>query len=154
MIIWFTGQPFSGKTTLANTLIDYLENMRNRRICYIDGDDLRKIIRNKDYSETGRRFNVEVAQSIAIAAESQSHISDTVVSMVSPYREQREFLKKTHNVREIYLTSKRVRSENYVVSNYEPPLVNFLQIDTDSTDIEKSLKLIINYIDTPICYDV
>ena len=55
MIIWFTGQPGSGKTTLANELILNLKrNSPEKKVINIDGDDLRSISKNKDYSKEGR----------------------------------------------------------------------------------------------------
>jgi adenylylsulfate kinase len=53
MIYWFTGQPGAGKTTLAKKLVEYL-NVGNT--IHIDGDDLRDIFKNKDYSENGRGY--------------------------------------------------------------------------------------------------
>ena len=52
MIIWLTGQPASGKTTLAKGIIKTLkENNQNIKIINLDGDDLRAINKNKDYSK-------------------------------------------------------------------------------------------------------
>ena len=50
MIYWFTGQPGAGKTTLAKHLMD---NLGEDNPIHIDGDDLRDIFQNKDYSELG-----------------------------------------------------------------------------------------------------
>ena len=59
MIYWFTGQPGHGKTVLAKALNEkYFEN----KAFHVDGDDLREIFDNKDYSEAGRRKNIELAQ--------------------------------------------------------------------------------------------
>ena len=58
MIIWFTGQPGSGKTTLANELILNLKrDFPDKKLINIDGDDLRSISKNKDYSKEGRIKN-------------------------------------------------------------------------------------------------
>ena len=47
MIIWLTGQPGSGKTTLANLLVQSLEKKStNLKIINLDGDDLRSINKN------------------------------------------------------------------------------------------------------------
>ena len=48
MIIWLTGQPGSGKTTLANMLMKVLSDNRNSNLINLDGDDLRKINKNED----------------------------------------------------------------------------------------------------------
>ena len=68
MIIWLTGQPGSGKTTLACNIIEKIENENsNRKIINIDGDDLRHISSNQDYSKEGRIKNISTAISIAIS---------------------------------------------------------------------------------------
>ena len=59
MILWLTGQPGSGKTTLANEFIDYIKKDNPAiKIINIDGDDLRNISKNKDYSKEGRIRNI------------------------------------------------------------------------------------------------
>ena len=63
MIYWFTGQPGAGKTTLAKQLKDYLHPSN---VILVDGDDIRDIFQNKDYSENGRRKNIEKAQDISL----------------------------------------------------------------------------------------
>ena len=58
MVIWFTGQPGSGKTTLAEELITRL-NQPN--IIHIDGDEIRKTLARTtadDYSQDGRFRNI------------------------------------------------------------------------------------------------
>jgi adenylylsulfate kinase len=126
MIYWFTGQPGAGKTTLAKHLVNYFENIN---VIHIDGDDLRDIFQNKDYSETGRRKNIERAQDIARFMSEKGY--DVVVSLVSPYRDQREEFKLNTSVIEIYVHTTEDRGrEQYHVKDYEPPLENFIDIDT------------------------
>ena len=96
MIYWFTGQPGAGKTTLARQLKDYL--FPNNTII-VDGDDIRDIFQNKDYSETGRRKNIEKAQDISLFLNSKGF--DVIVSLVSPYKDQRDEFKNKHNVLEL-----------------------------------------------------
>ena len=78
MIYWFTGQPHSGKTTLANLLKEKWLPHAFR----IDGDEMRELFSNKDYSEKGRRANIDAAQKIAHYLHNQG--KDVIVSLVSP----------------------------------------------------------------------
>ena len=142
MIYWFTGQPGAGKTTLAKHLVTYFEN---KNVIHIDGDDLRDIFQNKDYSEFGRRKNIERAQDIAQFMSQKGF--DVIVSLVSPYRDQREEFKNNNQVKEIYVhtTDERGR-ENFHVNDYETPNNNFIDIDTTNrkevdTFIELTVKL-------------
>ena len=136
MIVWFTGQPGSGKTTLAERFINdkllWFMRMNRRDIIHIDGDDLRESIHNKDYSEKGRRENINLAMNIARFMDNKGFT--VVVSLVSPYRDQREELKMERNIGEFYLHTTEIRGkEDYFVENYEPPLHNFTDIDTNKT---------------------
>ena len=136
MIVWFTGQPGSGKTTLAERFINdkllWFMRMNRRDIIHIDGDDLRESIHNKDYSEEGRRENIKLAMNIARFMENKGFT--VVVSLVSPYRDQREELKMERNIGEFYLHTTDIRGkEDYFVDNYEPPLHNFTDINTNKS---------------------
>ena len=142
MIYWLTGQPGSGKTTLANNLLDHFGK---EKTMIIDGDDLRQIFDNKDYSEIGRRKNIERAQDIALFMDKKGY--DVIVSLVSPYKDQRDELKKRADVVEFYLHTTEDRGRNqYHVSNYEPPTENFFDIDTtnrtDTSTYYEVLKII------------
>ena len=140
MIVILTGQPNSGKTTLAYALKKHMP-------CSIilDGDELRQVLDNKDYSVAGRKKNITVASSFAKIVSSNNVIA--ILALVNPFRELREELKNdiNFNVKEIYLHSTRTR-EGKMVSYYEPPLNNYLDIDTDKHTIEESIKLILDYI--------
>jgi len=54
MIYWFYGQPGAGKTTLARALKEHLEYNNHRVVQHIDGDEMRSIFNNTDYSKEGR----------------------------------------------------------------------------------------------------
>lgn len=126
MIYWFTGQPASGKTTLVNNLVD---DFGRDKTIIIDGDDLRDIFENKDYSENGRRKNIERAQDIAHFLNKKGFT--VLVSLVSPYKDQRDDFKKKSDVVEIYVHTTEDRGRNhYHVKEYEPPTENFIDLDT------------------------
>lgn len=142
MIYWFTGQPGSGKTTLAKHLYTYLTSDNKGGVIIIDGDDLRDIFQNKDYSENGRRKNIERAQEIAKFLNIKGYT--VIVSVVSPYRDQREFFKKTNSVVEIYVhtTDERGR-ENFHVRDYQPPSEDYVDIDTtNKKEVDSFIELI------------
>ena len=65
MIYWFTGQPGAGKTVLGTKLKEFLQTEKRnwrRDVFHIDGDDLRALTLNADYSEQGRIQNIKSAQ--------------------------------------------------------------------------------------------
>jgi len=148
MIYWMTGQPGSGKTTLSKLLIEYLEQKSDTKIFHVDGDNLRLLTLNKDYSQTGRVKNVEGAQKISHYLHNEGY--DVVVSVVSPYKWQRDELKQLlkSDILEIYVhTASERERDTFKVSDYEPPTENFLDIDTTDGEIQQSLQKIINKID-------
>lgn len=139
MIYLFTGQPHAGKTTLANHLKTALTLRNGFKLIYIvDGDDLRRIINNKDYSEQGRRTNIGQAMAIAKYLDDANY--DVIVSLVSPYKDLREELKASNEVIEIYVHTTDIRGrEAFHVSDYEPPTENYIDIDTTGVDVLISL---------------
>jgi hypothetical protein len=125
MIYWFTGQPSSGKTVLSKALKENLEIKFYKNVFHIDGDDIREIFDNKDYSKDGRYKNIILAQQITKFLHLKGY--DVVVSLVSPYKELRENFKKElgTNIKEIYLHTTEIRGrEQYHTLDYEPPIVN------------------------------
>ena len=147
MIYWLTGQPAHGKTTLAKMLVEYFEKNNLSKVFHIDGDDLRSLTKNKDYSEQGRIDNVKGAQKIAHYLHNQGYT--VVVSLVSPFRWQREefkdFLDK--NIVEFYIHTNKIRErENFRVDYYEEPVKNFINVDTTFDSPEESLQKIIDQI--------
>ena len=142
--IWLTGQPASGKTTLANLLIKkFSEDRPNYSYFNIDGDDLRDLFQNKDYSKKGREANIRLGMSIAAYLINKGCIP--IVSLVSPYIHLREEFKSKYKVLEVYLHTTEIRGrENYFAENYEPPKENFLDMDTTHKSEEESLDEILN----------
>lgn len=143
MIYWFTGQPGHGKTVLGKKLYKFLKHDNERRqfnqTFHIDGDDLRSLTVNKDYSEQGRINNIRNAQMIAEYLHNND--CDVVVSVVAPYKWLREEFKERliGNVKEIYVhTSEPRERDHFKVDNYEPPIENFIDIDTTMDDAQTS----------------
>lgn len=141
MIYWFTGQPGHGKTTLAKAMLDHLVS-KGIEAFHVDGDDLRALTTNADYSRGGRENNIRRAQLLAHYLQSKGHT--VVVSLVAPYRDIREELKAAADVTEVYVhtTETRGREEKHA-SDYEAPLTDFIDIDTTGKSVEESLQEVI-----------
>jgi len=140
MIYWFTGQPAHGKTVLANMLKKELPNAFR-----IDGDEMRELFTNKDYSINGRVANVSAAQKIAHYLSNEGH--DVIVSLVSPYIDQREDFKKLigSDIKEIYVHTTEPRErDHFKAIAYTPPVSNYIDIDTTVDSPQESLKKIIS----------
>ena len=90
MIVVFYGQPSSGKTTLAKLLQEriFLQNQPTPVI--IDGDEIRAIFKNTDYTKEGRLNNLKRISDIATFLNSKYNI--VIISAVYPYQEAREYL--------------------------------------------------------------
>ncbi len=142
MIYWFTGQPSAGKTTLANLLKKIIPSAYQ-----IDGDDMRELFSNKDYSIKGRVDNVATAQRIAHYLHNQG--KTVIVSLVSPYIDQREDFKLLigENIKEIYVhtTEKRER-DHFAAEAYIPPYENYVDINTTFDSPEQSFEKLVDEI--------
>tara|TARA_A100001391_G_scaffold11286_1_gene6718 strand:- start:8 stop:448 length:441 start_codon:yes stop_codon:yes gene_type:complete len=140
MIYWFTGQPGSGKTVLA----DLLKEQALPHAYRIDGDEMRDLFENKDYSMKGRIANIDAAQKIAHYLHNQG--KDVIVSLVSPYLDQREEFKKLLDwqINEIYVhyTNEIRGREEYHVLGYQAPQFNYLDINTSEQTPDQSLDII------------
>ena len=145
MIIWLTGQPGSGKTTIAKELMTMEGAMC--QWFHVDGDDIRELFDNKDYSISGRKKNIDLAQMLAQYLHSKG--KKVIVSLVSPYKEQRDMFKQKmgNDLIEVYVhTSEKRGREHFFVQEYEHPTENYLDIDTSNTPVEVCVNKIIQHI--------
>jgi adenylylsulfate kinase len=118
-------------------------------VFHIDGDDLRDLFENKDYSEVGRRKNIELAQQISEYLHNKG--KHLFVSLVSPYKDQRDKFKSKmgNNLIEVYVHTSEIRGrESFFVQDYEPPTENYIDIDTTNISINDSANIILDFIKT------
>jgi adenylylsulfate kinase-like enzyme len=143
MIIALFGQPHSGKSTIANRILEQTTAFQN-----IDGDKLREMFVNKDYSREGRIKNLNRASDIAHYLNNAG--TNIILSLVYPYKEARDYLNSlTEDVYWIYLTYEGERGrEKFHVQDFEQPSEEeALYIDTSSLSLNHCVQLINIYID-------
>lgn len=159
-LFWFTGQAGAGKTELAKALKSQLNreqtivqqnlvpkniwsgHIPNNKFVIIDGDDIRELYNNTDYSAEGRKANVDFVQKLC-SFLIKNNITP-IVCMVSPFAEQRkEFIDKNEGM-EIYVYCNEIRGrENYHIDYYEPPKnENAILIDTTQKNVSKSFDVL------------
>lgn len=105
MTLWLTGLPSAGKTTLARALVDLLEGPRE----HLDGDELRTwLSAGAGYSRADRSAHVRRVGRLTHLLT--RHGVSCVVSIVSPYAEDRAWVRDLHQqsgyeFREVYVST-------------------------------------------------
>jgi len=166
-VIWFTGLPSSGKSTIAHHLEKELFD-RGIRAYVLDGDNVRHGINsNLGFSREDRRENLR-----RIAELSKLFVDAGIVvlaAFVSPYREDREFVRSVvgeNSFFEIFVKcsvetcEKRDPKGNYrkaragIIKNYtgvsapyEEPESPDVTLDTEELDVESSVRKILEFLD-------
>jgi adenylylsulfate kinase-like enzyme len=132
MIYWFYGQPGAGKTTLAKALLEKVDAV------HIDGDDIRKVFNNQDYSKEGRIKNLTLINNIVRFLDHKGF--NVIASVVSPYQEVRDQLLDL-DVKYYYVTTTEIRGrENYFVENLEIGEKDII-LDTTNRSVNEILSL-------------
>lgn len=93
MVVWLTGLPSSGKTTIAQSVLRYCEDAQVA--CEVlDGDIIREgLCRDLGYTKWDRQENAHRCAHVARILE--KHGVFVVVALVSPYREHRSLARAT-----------------------------------------------------------
>jgi len=152
MIIVLFGQPNSGKSTLAKAVQQELFFKSKISSPIIDGDEIREIFKNKDFSREGRLKNLQNISNIATFLN--VHYPLVLVSAVYPIQDARTYLSELNpyptsegkGVSWVYLTyeGERGREANHV-KDFEEPLLNtpnLLTLNTTSHGIEDCVEKI------------
>jgi adenylylsulfate kinase-like enzyme len=139
MIIVLFGQPHSGKTTLAKQFPSFKN---------IDGDELRELFANKDYSREGRIRNLNRASDIAHYLH--RHGDNVILSLVYPYKEARDYLRSLDSeTKFVYLhyTGERGR-EQFHVTDFELDLTqeDVWTLNTSELSEEECIKQIYEHV--------
>ncbi len=100
-LFWVTGLSDAGKTTISKLLYEYLKSKQDN-IFWIDGDKIREVYQNKDYSEEGRvKLSYTNMRLCKMLTEQGIDVIISVIGMRDEYRDWNR--KNIENYYEIYL---------------------------------------------------
>lgn len=165
LVIWLTGLPGSGKTTIAKRIEKYFRK-KKIPVQILDGDSVRKNISKglgfskKDREENARRVT-------DLASKLAKNGMNVIVALVSPYRKIRisarrkfpKFLKvyvkcsakecARRDKRELYKKAIRGELKNFtgISDPYEEPQKPDVVLDTEKKSLEQNEKIIIGYLE-------
>jgi 3'-phosphoadenosine 5'-phosphosulfate synthase len=168
--LWMTGCSGAGKTTIATALEDLLVKNYGKHVYRLDGDNLRTgINRDLTFTESDR------AESVRRTGELATLFSDagviTLVGLISPYRGDRDLVRKRHEDQgipfyEIFLDvpidelfnrdpkgqyarvkSGELKHFTCIDDPYEEPLDPEITLKTHELQIEESVNILLKRLD-------
>jgi adenylylsulfate kinase len=163
LILWLTGLPASGKTTIALQLKEKLRKI-NRNILILDGDIVRKTFPEAGFTREERNEHIKRVGYVAKLFADQGFI--VICSFISPFEESREFVKNLFgNFRLIFLKcpvevcverdpkglyKKAIAGEleNFtgISQDYEEPVSADITVNTAEHSLEDSVNRILSKI--------
>lgn len=92
--IWLTGLPASGKTTIAYALCSKLHKIQKQAVV-LDGDELRQgLSADLGFSPQDRLEHIRRVGALACTLNGQG--THVIVSLISPYAQSRDEVRKAH----------------------------------------------------------
>jgi adenylylsulfate kinase len=102
-LIWLTGLPSAGKTTIASHLTELLL-LQKKAVEHLDGDSVRSLFPQTGFSREERDLHIKrIGYLASILNKHKIHV---VASFISPYRESRDFVRNlSTNFVEVYVST-------------------------------------------------
>ncbi len=163
-VLWFTGLPCSGKTTLSNWVRQEL-NVHGLKLEQLDGDEVRRKKHHiLGFSREDRLAHV--ADVVSQASEYASKGVSTLVSLITPYQVMRDEARarldhfveiyvrcaldicESRDVKGMYRLARegKVKYFTGISDPYEEPAHPDLIVDTDVLSIQGSVNRVISYL--------
>jgi adenylylsulfate kinase len=163
-VLWFTGLSGSGKSTLARWVAAELGG-RGVPVEMLDGDAIRDVFPSTGFSKPERDAHVKRVGYLASRLE--AHGVTVVASLVSPYRDSRDFVRQLcrnfvevhvstpidecerRDVKGLYAKARRGEISNFtgIDDPYEPPANPELVIDTSHTSVEEGGRRVLDLLE-------
>lgn len=167
VVVWFTGLPSSGKSTLAHSVERELHS-RGHLSYVLDGDNIRHgLNKNLGFSPTDREENIRRIGEVAKLFAEAGVI--TLTAFISPYRRDREkarslmergeFIEvfvhvplkeaEKRDPKGLYKKAKagKIKEFTGISAPYEEPIDPEIMIDTTMLDVEMSKQKILAYLE-------
>ncbi len=170
VVVWFTGLPSSGKSTLANEVEKKLVG-EGKKTYILDGDNIRTgLCKGLGFSEEDRAENIRRIGEVGKLFVDAGVI--TLSAFVSPYKKDRdavrnlldkdEFIEvfvrcpveecEKRDIKGLYKKARagEIKGFTGIDDPYEEPENPEITIDTDKEDLRESTDKVLNYLKTKI----
>ena len=159
-VLWMTGLPCSGKTTIAKKLRKFMP-----ALVVLDGDELRAQSSSSDFSREGINEN---NRKVANLAKDFSMSKPVCVSLISPFKENREDARKVigddkfieayiecspsvceeRDVKGMYKKARLNEIKNFtgVNDDYETPDKPDLTVNTETNSLDQCVQEIFEFL--------
>ena len=153
-VVWFTGLPGSGKSTIADAVAETLTS-RGYKVERLDGDSVRQLFPQTGFTREERDEHLRRVGFLASRMEKQGVF--VVASFVSPYEDSRRFVRglcrnfvevyvatpleecERRDPKGLYAKARRGEIANFtgVSDPYEPPASPDVVVDTTNARVEQ-----------------
>lgn len=164
-VLWFTGLSGSGKSTISEQVVVRLR-AQHYPVEHLDGDIIRDKFPGTGFSKAER--NAHVKRVGFMAARLQHHGVFVVSSLVSPYRESRDWIRgecddfteiyvstpievcEERDVKGLYAKARRGEIKQFtgIDDPYESPQNPELTIDTSHISLDEAVGHVFKYLNT------
>lgn len=159
-VVWLTGLSGAGKSAIARCVRQCLDEL-GVSVEHLDGDEIREVFPSTGFSRADREDHVKRVG--YLASKLEKHGVVVVVSLVSPYRQSRDFARtlcrrfvevyvatpleecERRDVKGLYARARRgeIRDFTGIGDPYEAPEQPELTIDTRRVTVDEAAALIL-----------